>query len=112
MPNQGDGVDVFGSNGLTIGGTTAGAGNLISGNQGAGFLIDDGHGDVLQGNVIGTDTAGTAALPNQGGGVLLEMGASATRWAAPPPAPATSSPATRGPVCSSRIPKTTWCKAT
>ena len=55
----------------TIGGTTAGAGNVISGNSGPDVMginfNDAGTGNVVQGNLIGTNAAGTAALPNYDG---------------------------------------------
>jgi hypothetical protein len=52
-----------------IGGPTSEEGNLISGNYGAGVLIDGGpgcnvEGNVIQGNLIGTDITGRYALPN------------------------------------------------
>ena len=57
----------------TIGGTTAGAGNLVSGNIGAGIVVDNYNGTgapsgvVIEGNQVGTNAAGTAAIPNQVG---------------------------------------------
>ena len=48
-----------------IGGTAPGAGNLISGNDNYGlFLNESTTGNIVQGNRIGTNAAGTAALPN------------------------------------------------
>ncbi len=64
LPNGSIGV-YFASASNTVGGTTAGAGNLISGNTYAGLALDVGAtGSTVQGNRIGTDAAGTAALAN------------------------------------------------
>jgi hypothetical protein len=49
-----------------------GAGNVISGNGGAGIEVDDtadANGAIIKGNRIGTDAAGTAALPNGAAGI-------------------------------------------
>ena len=48
-----------------IGGTTPGAGNLISGNS-RGILVSA-AGTIIQGNLIGTDVTGTQAIPNSEG---------------------------------------------
>lgn len=45
-----------------IGGTAAGAGNLISGNSTA--ISTNGNATTIQGNLIGTDVTGTIKLPN------------------------------------------------
>jgi parallel beta-helix repeat protein len=66
----------------TVGGTAAGAGNVISGNTFAGILLtDDGgtppgstSGNLIQGNLVGTDANGTAALPNGQFGVIFTDG--------------------------------------
>ncbi len=59
-----NGIEVDGANNI-IGGTTTGAGNIISGNTKDGLLIDSNiSGVVVQGNYIGTDVAGSAALAN------------------------------------------------
>src|SRR5262249_11418462 len=61
----------------TIGGTAAGAGNVISGNGRGVWISDPGtSGNVVQGNYIGTDATGTAALGNVNDGVRIETGAS------------------------------------
>ncbi len=66
----------------TIGGTTTGAGNLISGNDtantGNGGVVIYGSGasaNLIEGNQIGVNAAGTAALANLGVGVDIFGGA-------------------------------------
>ncbi len=61
------GVLMGGASDNTIGGTTSGAGNVISGNTMAGISMDDDTADTVQGNIIGT---------NGGGGILVSDGAS------------------------------------
>gem|GEM_PF-441485 len=58
-----------------IGGTTAGARNVISGNGEAGVHIQDTNGATIQGNYIGTDAAGTGALPNTSNGIIINNSA-------------------------------------
>ena len=73
LGNSGDGIYVFDDAGdNTIGGTAAGAGNLISGNTDDGIDLDPGTTDmVIQGNKIGTNATATAALSNDDEGVTL-----------------------------------------
>ncbi len=52
----------------TIGGTTAGARNVISGNYDDGVLLE-GSANLVEGNYIGTDVTGTSAPAHQGAGV-------------------------------------------
>jgi hypothetical protein len=68
-------VDLSASNNL-IGGTAAGAGNVISGNGGFGVRIVDNNtsGNVVQGNLIGTNLGGTAALGNRSDGIAVQVG--------------------------------------
>jgi hypothetical protein len=76
LPNGmgGTGGIIFGFCGTpancTIGGTTPDARNLISGNIGNGISFG-GTGNVVQGNLIGTNITGTLALGNTGPGVEL-----------------------------------------
>lgn len=62
------GISVFGPRNR-IGGASSGAGNVVSGNAGAGIGIALGQatGNVVAGNRIGTNAAGTAALGNRVG---------------------------------------------
>ncbi len=77
LPNEGPGILTQDGSGNTIGGAAFGAGNLISGNTGDGIDIIDDTGDVVAGNMIGTDVTGTVALGNNGVGVYVVLGASA-----------------------------------
>ena len=52
-----------------VGGTNPGEGNLISGNNGNGIGFDHASEYSIQGNLIGTNPAGTAALPNTNYGI-------------------------------------------
>lgn len=63
--------------GNTIGGTAAGAGNVISGNERGMDILFAGTGNLIQGNLIGTNAAGTAALANTLSGILC-MGSNNT----------------------------------
>ncbi len=56
----------------TIGGTGTGEGNVISGNNGNGILVQTGsNGTIIQGNLIGLDAGGTVDLGNTGDGINL-----------------------------------------
>ena len=72
---------LLGPSGNLIGGTDSGAGNVISGNGGDGVVIESAflprvpaliQNNKVQGNRIGTDATGTAALGNGGNGVTLQ----------------------------------------
>ena len=79
LANGSDGVSVLsGASGNTIGGTVAAAANVISGNGRAGVVlgVQGTSNNRVQGNLIGTDTAGTAADPNVVSGVAIVTGAS------------------------------------
>jgi len=70
-PIKGLGVSVEGSNRNTVGGTTPGARNLISGND-EGIEFNSGaQGNGALGNLIGTTASGTAPLGNDDWGVAM-----------------------------------------
>jgi hypothetical protein len=69
LSNGADGVVIF-SDGNTVGGSTPGAGNLISGNVGQGVDVI-GNNNVVQGNFIGPDASGSGALGNGKDGALV-----------------------------------------
>ncbi|MCK5711677.1 MAG: hypothetical protein KAI25_03080, partial [Hyphomicrobiaceae bacterium] len=62
----------------TLGGTAAGAGNIISGNANLGiYIVDAGTSDnVVQGNIIGLDSTSSVARPNSNDGIRLSLGPS------------------------------------
>src|SRR5262249_48491146 len=57
------GIYISASSGVTVGGATQAARNLVSGNGGIG-IVDGGTGDLIEGNYVGTDPSGTRAVPN------------------------------------------------
>jgi CSLREA domain-containing protein len=72
VPNGSDGVAIVnGAANNTVGG--AGLGNIISGNGGDGVHVADlgTTGNLVQGNLIGTDQTGNNPLANSGNGVAL-----------------------------------------
>ncbi|MEC4983929.1 MAG: DUF4347 domain-containing protein, partial [Oscillatoria sp. PMC 1076.18] len=75
IPNVGFGLILLNANSNTVGGTAAGAENIISGNNSVGVGIFNGLGaainNTVQGNSIGTDINGDA-LGNNGDGVQTD----------------------------------------
>jgi len=81
LGNSGNGIRVGGSNnvigaanGIPANGICAGDCNLIAGNGGSGIHIAQGAAgtginNTVRGNFIGTNLAGTAAIPNDGNGI-------------------------------------------
>ena len=87
LGNRGDGISFGGSTqNTTIGGTTAAARNIISGNTGGGINLNGTQvtGNQVLGNYVGTNVAGTMALPNGGAGVAV-TGASSNTVGGPAP---------------------------
>jgi CSLREA domain-containing protein len=73
IPNDVDGVALEAAANNTIGGTSATARNLISGNAGDGVSIYSASGgNFIRGNYIGTDVTGTLDLGNGETGVKIE----------------------------------------
>jgi titin len=72
-----DGVFIKDASGTTVGGTAAGARNVISGNEGNGIHVLDSTGTnvvgtVIQNNLLGVDADGARADGNWGDGVWLD----------------------------------------
>ncbi len=80
LPNLSDGVQLIDAPSNLVGGTTAGAGNLISGNDDVGVFVDalGSSGNTVQGNLIGSNISGVAALGNGEDGVVLKNAPSNT----------------------------------
>jgi titin len=85
LGNGRGGVGVSGAPGNTIGGATAGAGNLISANAanpngeaGIWLFTSGAAGNLIQGNKIGTDATGTLALGNAYEGIYVDSAPSNT----------------------------------
>ena len=74
--NASEGIVVYGgAANTTIGGTAAGAGNLIAGNSdptSSGLWISGGGGNLIQGNRFGTSADGTLAIGNGYAGILID----------------------------------------
>ncbi len=74
LPNAFDGILIDGVPSNTIGGTTSGAANVISGNGEGIRIIDEGsEGNVVWGNFIGSDFTGTIPVRNAGDGIYLAL---------------------------------------
>jgi hypothetical protein len=66
------GINIVGSN--TIGGTSPGQGNVISGNNFGIVLTGVGSGWIIQNNKIGTDITGTSDVHNGQCGIIVDSG--------------------------------------
>lgn len=77
VTNSNDGVTIVSAAKNKIGGTNAGEGNVISGNQGRGVFIATTASteNVMQGNFIGTTHDGLQRLPNGFDGIEIFSGA-------------------------------------
>jgi hypothetical protein len=70
------GLQISQASGNLIGGVVPSAGNTISGNGAVGVLLLAGSMNILEGNLIGTQTDAIAPLGNLGPGMLIMSGAS------------------------------------
>ncbi len=108
VPNTVVGVDIYlGPTANTIGGTAAGAGNLISGNtlDGVDIVGAGASENVVLGNYIGTDVTGTVAIANDGVGVGIFDGATDNTIGGAASARPMLSPGTRATACRSTTPE-------
>ncbi len=73
VANTGNGITINSTaDNTAIGSPTSGARNVISGNHGDGITsFASGANNAVQGNYIGTNAAGNAALPNRGNGISV-----------------------------------------
>ena len=77
LGNSGDGVVIDIAPNNTVGGTSSGARNVISGNRFGVFVSGSGAtGNKVEGNRIGTKADGSGDLGNDGDGVIISAGAS------------------------------------
>src|SRR5204863_1601376 len=73
IPNTLAGVRVSaGAVNTSVGSTTVGGGNVISGNSFGGVVVEGGSTSTrIRGNLVGTDATGTADVGNAGPGISL-----------------------------------------
>ena len=81
LPNASHGIFMMsGANANTIGGDSSGERNVISGNATYGIYMNGGDSDnnIIQGNYIGTNSTGSAAIANGDSGIFLQTNISGT----------------------------------
>ncbi len=71
-PNGAGGIYMNDSNSSKIGGATAQSRNVISGNGAEGIQLYNVQSPTIQNSYIGTNAAGTAAVANQGPGIMID----------------------------------------
>lgn len=80
LGNTSDGISLYNSGTNQVGGASAAARNVLSGNGGNGVWLNGARatGNVIEGNYLGTDTTGALPIPNAGDGVTLLSAAANT----------------------------------
>ncbi len=73
LPNKYNGVRLTGTSHVTIGGTQAGAGNIISGND-SGISVENTSYSTIAGNIIGLAPDGMTTLSNIDSGIFVRDG--------------------------------------
>lgn len=83
LPNRLNGISIMQGTSNVIGGSVAGAGNVISGNVQNGVRLFGGRGTLVSGNLIGTDASGRVAKPNTFDGLRIETASTIVGGATP-----------------------------
>ncbi|HZD16668.1 MAG TPA: NosD domain-containing protein, partial [Actinomycetota bacterium] len=78
VANGNSGISLASVVGATVGGSGAGEGNVVSGNGLYGISISSASQTTVEGNRIGTDATGSAAVPNGSDGVIVNAGSDNT----------------------------------
>lgn len=74
LPNGEKGIEISNAQNIRIGGSLAGAGNVISGNGGSGVFVNGSYGGIVfQGNKIGCDITGLVRVGNNGFGINISQ---------------------------------------
>jgi titin len=68
------GIHIYNTTGVIIGGTAAGAGNLVSGVGYSGIFLEGAQNTTIQGNLIGTQADGTSEIGNGSHGIEVRYG--------------------------------------
>lgn len=110
---QGIGID-SGATNNTVGGVYGAGGNVISGNLACGINVTSNgtSGNVIEGNLVGTDVAGSQPLSNAFQGIYFVREPPTTRSGAPSVGPATSFRRTGTVASGSTVPRMPSSKGT
>jgi CSLREA domain-containing protein len=78
LGNTFNGIAVSDTGNTQIGGSNVGEGNVVSGNDDLGILLNNTPSATIRGNLIGTDKHGTGNVGNAGNGIFLDVGVNST----------------------------------